>query len=532
MEAYESRHTINDALAGLVAKSLISASARDGETRYRFLEITRAYAAIKLDERGESNDVRRRHAAIFEDLLQQQTEPRSVFDPCSFPAQDIHVGNIRAALVWALSERGDPEIGVRLAALAAPLLIRLSLLDECRRSCRRALALLPELERGQRIEMVLQEALSYTSMFTRGNSSEVQASLQRGLAIAADLNDSTQQLHFLAGLNTFLYRTGDFHGALAVASQASEVAKVSKIPSGMVMAEWMLGVAYHCVGNQDAAERHCQNGFTHSIDLSVHDPAFFGYDHRVRALVGLAGTLWLRGYAHRAISIAEQAIREAEVRNQPVSLCISLYTVQVFLRAGLVQRAAELSERLTEFATQYGLDPFRSVGLAFEGELALHNGQLARGIELLRHALSSLQSEQHNILHTVFSGALAEGLRRLRHFDEALVTIDQAIDLANGSGAALELSELLRVKAEILAATMPTDPHSAIKAIRRSLEVGKQQAALAYQLRSAVTFARLESEQSIDYGARAILGSIYEQFAEGFEAPDLRAARVILNRPG
>jgi predicted ATPase/DNA-binding winged helix-turn-helix (wHTH) protein len=532
MEAHESRQTINDALAGLVAKSLISASACDGETRYHFLEITRAYAAIKLNERGESNDVRRRHAVIFEDLLEQHTGPRSVFDPRSFPAQYIHVGDIRAALVWALSERGNPDIGVRLAALAAPLLIQLSLFDECRRSCRSALALLPKVERGQRIEMVLQEAVSYTSMFTRGNSSEVLASLQRGLTIAADLNESTQQLHFLAGLNTFLYRTGDFHGALAVARQAIQVATVSKIPTGLVMAEWMLGVAYHCVGNQDAAERHCQQGFANSIDLSEQDPAFFGYDHRVRALVGMAGTLWLRGYANRAISIAEQAIREAEVRNQPISLCISLYTAQVFLRAGLVERAAELSERLTEYATQYGLGPFRSVGLAFQGELALQKGQLSAGVELLRHALSSLQSEQHNILHTVFSGALAEGLRRLRHLDEALLTIDQAIGLATGSGAAVELSELLRVKAKIMAAITPADPPSAIKAIQHSLEVGRQQAALAYQLRSAVTFARLESKQTNDYGAMAILGSIYEQFTEGFETPDLRAARIILNRLG
>ncbi|MGO4511917.1 hypothetical protein AB4Z51_33445 [Bradyrhizobium sp. 2TAF36] len=97
---------------------------------------------------------------------------------------------------------------------------------------------------------------------------------------------------------------------------------------------------------------------------------------------------------------------------------------------------------------------------------------------------------------------------RLRRFDEALVIVDEAIHLANGSGAALELAELLRIQAEILAEKSQLGSHCAINAIRRSLEVGKQQAALAYQLRSATTFARLEDRQGRDHGARAIVRSI------------------------
>ena len=134
----------------------------------------------------------------------------------------------------------------------------------------------------------------------------VPGSLERGLAIATELHDFTQQLHFLARLNTFLYRTGDFRGALAVARQARTISRRHNIPAGQVTAEWMLGVAYHCVGSQDAAQRHCQRGFAHSKNYAVHDPSFFGYDHRVRALVGLGGTLWLRGYANRATSGSAQ----------------------------------------------------------------------------------------------------------------------------------------------------------------------------------------------------------------------------------
>jgi hypothetical protein len=50
-------------------------------------------------------------------------------------------------------------------------------------------------------------------------------------------------LNFLAGLNSFLYRAGDFRGALEVARQAHIVAQAFNDSAGIVMSEWMLGVA-------------------------------------------------------------------------------------------------------------------------------------------------------------------------------------------------------------------------------------------------------------------------------------------------
>ena len=125
-------------------------------------------------------------------------------------AEDVpHVGNVRAALDWALSDRGDRVIGVELATCAAPLLIRLSLLDECRRYCERAPGFIDETSRGTRAEMILQEALALSSMFTRGNTDEVRAAIERGLALAENLNDRTHELELLAGLNIFFYRAAE-----------------------------------------------------------------------------------------------------------------------------------------------------------------------------------------------------------------------------------------------------------------------------------------------------------------------------------
>jgi len=78
----------------------------------------------------------------------------------------LHIGNVRAALEWALSDHGDVVIGIALAASAAPLFVGLSLLGECGHWCERALAVLDDPSRNIRREMVLQEALALALMYT------------------------------------------------------------------------------------------------------------------------------------------------------------------------------------------------------------------------------------------------------------------------------------------------------------------------------------------------------------------------------
>jgi hypothetical protein len=98
---------------------------------------------------------------------------------------------VRAALEWAFSDEGDITVGVELAATVAPLFIGLSLLEECARWCERALAGLDAPARGTRQEMILQEALALSSMYTSGKSDQVRAAIERGLALSSTTSCAT-----------------------------------------------------------------------------------------------------------------------------------------------------------------------------------------------------------------------------------------------------------------------------------------------------------------------------------------------------
>jgi predicted ATPase len=159
---------ITDALASLIAKSLAFTTTINGSTYYRLLDTTRAYAAAKLAARGEADQIARRHAISYSELLQHDEIIQSAFGGPDLSGYAPHIGNVRAALEWALSNQGDVAVGVELATWAAPLFVGFSLLEECRRWCERGLGALADAERGTRQEMILQEALALSSMFTNG----------------------------------------------------------------------------------------------------------------------------------------------------------------------------------------------------------------------------------------------------------------------------------------------------------------------------------------------------------------------------
>ncbi len=517
-----------DTVANLVAKSLISTTAVNVSTYYRLLDTTRAYAAAKLAERGEAARIVRRHATFYSRLLEHDENIQSMFEEQDLLGYASHIGNVRAALGWALSDRGDVAVALELATWAAPLFIGLSLFDECRGWCERALAALDDASRGTRQEMILQEALALSTMFTRGNSDQVRVEFERGLALAEAFQDRARQLGLLAGLNFCLTRLGDIRGALAVAEQAGIIARAAKHPAGTVWAEWLVGFDHHFLGNQAAAQLHLERGMALAVELGTFNVNWSAVvDQRIRALVGLARTLWLRGFSDQALRIAHKGIDEAASRHYPIPICISLIYVSTFLLwTGDLPGASDLIEELIVHAGRYSLEPYRAAGIALKGELAIVREEPEAGLGLLRSALEILHAQRYNLLITGFIGALAAGLCKTGQFEEALFTINGGIARATNSGMEWGLAELLRIKSQILLAQH--DRKSAMYCLTEALTVARPQSALAWELRSTMALARLLREDGQRDQARDALALVYNRFTEGFETADLKLARALL----
>jgi predicted ATPase/DNA-binding winged helix-turn-helix (wHTH) protein len=520
------REQVAESIANLVTKSLIAVETNHTGTLYRLLDTTRAYVLTKMVDSGERNTIARRHAIYCREFL-ELIEIATLTCSRTNGAADgwRQVSNVRAALEWSFSEQGDKEVGTALAAASAPLFLELSLLTECRTWMERAIAELDT--RGGRREMELQEALAVSLMFIRGNSEEVHAALTTALSLAELLELPYHQMRLFAAYHTFLARVGDFRGAAAVAEQNEAVAKRTADPTGMMMADCMLGVSHHLLGNQASARMHCETALRRE-PMRHSSLIRSGFDQRIRALLALARSLWLQGYAGRAVTVANQALRQANALNHSVSLCVCwVFAVTVLLWAGDWFEADSIIDRLIAYAEDYSLAPYHAIGLGLKGELSLRRGDTDAGLGLLQASLNALEAGQHQTLLPVFTSDLAIGLATAGRPDEADAAIDKAIASSEPTRSHFYFPEMMRIKGEFIA----SGPHSpeAEGWFSRSVDLAREQSALAWELRAATSLARLWNRHGRHHEAPRVLRPVYDRFTEGFDTPDLRAARRLLD---
>ena len=151
---------------------------------------------------------------------------------------------------------------------------------------------------------------------------------------------------------------------------------------------------------------------------------------------------------------------------------------------------------------------------------------------MLRDAVETLTAVKMNIWLTEFMRPLADGLRKSGQLEEALITVNRAIERATDCGSTFDMSELLRVKALVLAAMPQHGRDAAMNYLTEALAVAKAQSALALELRSTIDLARLLSEGGQRDQARHDLALVYGRFTEGFETADLRTARRLMEQLG
>lgn len=515
----------------LIAKSLVSAiETHAGATCYRLLETTRIYAIRKLEECGDEIDATaERHARYFTRLL----NPNSKGD-CRRTRHE-QLGNLRAALEWCFGGRGASsgsrrtELGIDLAAASVSAFLDLSLWNECRKWSEAALAVLPAATRGDKRELVLQEALAISSLLT--NAIEARTAIDRGLEIARRLGETAIRFRLLGALHVYVLRMTDFKSSLAVAEEMDAVARDTNDVSRRVIADWMLGSSQYVLGNPAISKQLFESGFSHGVRATDVDQHLAGLYYRTRALYGLARVQWLCGFPDRALHSARQSMIEAAETGSPVDVSYSLvYSCYVFLWCGDLQTAQEMNETVMAQPHWQGrLMWFHAEALALKGELLVRRGNLEAGIELLRDTLASMQAtSQKNLMLSVTACCLAEALAATGRAEEALTVINDAIALAPGGAETWDAPELFRIKAVILLSLPRPDAMRAENCLMQSLALAHHQGAIGWELRTTITMARLRAAQGRTMEAREMLSKIYDRFTEGFETQDLKAAAALL----
>jgi predicted ATPase/DNA-binding winged helix-turn-helix (wHTH) protein len=518
-----------DAVVNLVAKSLIVADVSGETARYRLLDTTRAYARQKLLDSGGASLCARRHAEYYLDFflrVETQATAGSTSEYLAGHAQDI--GNLRAALEWALSSNGDAATGYALAAAATPVFLELSLLAECRAWGEKAIALPGAFDRSPWHEMLLRTTLGISILNTIGNTDEAYQALKRALELAEKIDAYHYQLNLLEALNLFHQRTPDMRRAQELAVRGKDVIGILADRTGRTHTDWMTPLSQQLAGDHATAFRNS--------DLAVRNAPIgrpvrrFGIDRRTNAMIQLVRALWILGYRDQAKAVAGDLLAEVQNLDHGVAACIALHwmTCVSFWNRD-VDQAETLMAMLLDRADRNSLSPFHGLALGWNGALALHRGNTGDAIRLLEISLQRLEAIGHRLMTTAFLSVLAEALATAGHREKSLIVIDESIGRIERTGEFLYLPEVLRKKGEILALGTEADQLLADGLLLRSLACAHEQGALSWELRTATSLARLRRRLGRSNEARTVLAPVYDRFREGFDTADLRDAKRLLD---
>jgi predicted ATPase/DNA-binding winged helix-turn-helix (wHTH) protein len=520
-----------EGLLGLVAKSLVMAAGESAVARYRLLDTTRAYALEKLEQSGERERLSRNHAEYYLQLL-ERAEVEWGARPTVDWLDDYGwcIDNLRTALDWAFSTGGDALIGIALTAVAVPLWMHLYLLDECRGRAEQALTVLSSgASRDTRREMKLHAALGISLRYIRGAVPESGAALSKALELAESLDNADYQLRSLAELWSFHISKGQPHLALAQAQRFSTLAANRSDLDDQLIGERLIGISQHHLGDHMSARRHLERVLADDVILRRRHVIRFQIDPRVAARVFLARILWLQGFPDHAMRTAESAVEDARAANHRYSFChaLTLGACVIALLVGDLAAVEHHAGVLLDHATKHSLKNWGALGRCHQGALAIKRGDVAVGLPLLRDGYRELGGSGSAL--RINALLMIEALGRAGQIADGLVVIEEALAWAESTGERWAISEVLRLKGDLVLLQGATGAAAAAEDhFRQAIDWARRQDALSWELRAATSLARLLRDQDRSAEGMALLQPVYDRFTEGFETADLKAAKALL----
>ena len=517
---------IIDLIDRLVLKSLVVADVRGVIGIYRLLDTTRAYASQKLAESDDFGEAGRRHAVYLLEHFESAKSGRETSPTTEWlVAASALIDDVRTALNWAFSPAGDTNIGMALTVSALPLWTYLSLNAECRKYVELALSS-AETGTDTRRDMQLFAALGATLIYTEGPGSKADAAWANVLECAKKLGDIDYQLRALWGSFQIRFNSGEFRAALNVAESLRQAAVNSTDPADLLLGDRLVGLSHFYLGDYVNGRRHLEAMLGRYVAPTHKSHIIrFQFDQRIVAQTILARMLWPLGHPDRAMRMVHELVEEAQSTDHAMSLALGLAQAAcpIALWRGDLAAAESFIGMLVEHTTKHNLGLWQAWGHCFEGMLLIARDDFRGGLRLLRDAIEKLP--EHHMRYGGVYAYLAEALGRTGDVPTGLSVIEEALARCERDEERWHIAEFLRIRGELLLKSGTAAMQAAEDSFLQSLDWARRQKVLAWELRTAMSLARLRQGQSRIVEARGLLPPILEQFNEGFETHDLKMAK-------
>jgi class 3 adenylate cyclase/predicted ATPase len=293
----------------------------------------------------------------------------------------------------------------------------------------------------------------------------------------------------------------------------------------------LMGSSLLCTGQLVQGRAHLDRA------IALYDPAQhrvlrtrFGSDTRVQILFYRSSALWALGYPDAALVEIEHALTDARESGHAGTLMPALaWTSPTQYYCGNYAALIAQAEELITLADEKGAMYWKAAGMCAQA-LCLHQtGSASEAAQKLNSGIAGWRATGASLFTPTQLTWLAAALAEVGQFGDAWRCIGEATTAIETSKESWYEAEVNRMAGELALKSPAPDAAKAEAYFERALAVARQQQAKSFELRAAMSMARLWRAQGRREEARDLLAPIYGWFTEGFDTLDLKETKALLN---
>jgi class 3 adenylate cyclase/predicted ATPase len=389
------------------------------------------------------------------------------------------------------------------------------------------LALLSDNSERQRQELEICSSLGAVLLVVKGYAApETGRAYARAQELWEKLGSPSEFLHVPYGQSSYHVHLGELELALRLDEGLLRLSRQRNDSAGLVLGHLSSGRNLMFAGRFAASRSQLEEV------LSLYDPIShrsLGHLHPLttsRAYLG--NVLFCLGFPNQALARSSAAIAAARKLAHPPSLAVSLAIgARLLAVVGDDTALDERAGQLVEVATEQGFAMWRAQGTIYRGWAKLKSGDVTEGMSLLRGGLAAYRATGPEMWMAHYLDLLAVACEIAGQIAEGLTLSEEALQIAERTGERWCAAELNRHKGQLLLRQGHTE--AAEDLYRKALSVAEEQEAKLWELRAATSLARLRRDQGRHTEARDLLAPVYGWFTEGFDTPDLKEAKALLD---
>jgi predicted ATPase len=401
------------------------------------------------------------------------------------------------------------------------------------------IASLPATQALRRERIKLQVALINPLLHVKGYAApETKAAVERARllieqaeALGEPVEDPLLLFSVLYGFWVANYVAFNGNAALELAAQFLALAEKNGATVPLMVGHRLMGTSLMSTGDIAPGRAHYDQA------LALYDPAAhrplatrFGQDVGVAILCYRSRALWLLGYPEAARRDAEHALKDAREIGQAGTLMYALgHLPLTHTLSGNNAAANAQTNEVLALADEKGALLWRGIGMAFQGCVLALGGKVSEAVQMMTSGISQQRSTGATLWILWYLSYLARAYAELGQLDDAWRSIGEAMTAVETSNERWCEADVSRIAGEIELKSPEPDAAKAQAYFERALTVARAQQAKSWELRAAMSMARLWRDQGKPQEARELLAPVYDWFTEGFGTLDLKEAKALLD---